>query len=83
VREMHSLSLDFDFCRFSFKHRSCNKVAQSLAQLAHTKPNRVWIEEVLVILLLCTTIITQEFSQKTLVNKEQETTSLYLNKVEG
>jgi hypothetical protein len=27
VREMHSLSLDFDFYRFSFKHRSCKRIA--------------------------------------------------------
>jgi len=38
----------FDTCQFVFTHRSGNRLADSLVQLAHDKPNLVWFEEVLI-----------------------------------
>jgi len=46
VREMLCLRNDFDSCCFSFSHRSTNGLTHSLAQLAHSAPNKVWIEDV-------------------------------------
>jgi len=46
IMEIQSLQYYFDKCQFSFIPRCCNKVADSLAHLAHTDPNKVWIEEV-------------------------------------
>jgi hypothetical protein len=46
IQEIWSIQSSFDICDFAFTHRSGNKIADSLAHLAHEKPNLVWIEEV-------------------------------------
>lgn len=46
IQEIWSIKSYFDTCNFAFTHRSGNKVADSLAHLAHDKLNLVWIEEV-------------------------------------
>lgn len=46
LSEIHQLQLNFDICHFSFIPRDGNHTAHSLAQLAHSEPNLVWIEEV-------------------------------------
>jgi len=46
IREIISLMSHFDLCVFRRTHRLGNSVAHCLAQLAHSEPNRVWIEEV-------------------------------------
>jgi ribonuclease HI len=46
VKEIQHIQSFFDKCSFRFTHRSGNKVADRMAQLAHTDPNVVWIEEV-------------------------------------
>lgn len=44
--EIWKLSDQFEICRFSFTRRTGNQVANSLAKLAHDKPNNVWWEDV-------------------------------------
>jgi hypothetical protein len=46
IQEIWSTQSYFDTCNFAFTHRTGNKVADSLAHLAHEKPNLIWIEEV-------------------------------------
>jgi ribonuclease HI len=46
LAEIHRLQSTFNICRFSFIPRDGNATAHSLAQLAHSEPNLVWIEEV-------------------------------------
>jgi hypothetical protein len=46
LQEIRKIQLGFDKCTFSFSHRNSNTVAHSLAHLAHSEPNLVWIEEV-------------------------------------
>jgi len=41
VKEMLDLKTKFEYCLFSFSPRSCNRVAHTLAELAHSKSNRV------------------------------------------
>lgn len=47
IQEIRKEQSNFDTCIFNFTPRSGNKVAHQLAQLAHTEPNMVWMEEVL------------------------------------
>jgi hypothetical protein len=46
LQEIRMLQSSFDMCLFSFAHRASNTVAHSLAHLAHSVPNLVWVEEV-------------------------------------
>lgn len=46
VKEIQQHQKFFNLCLFSYIPRLGNSVAHSLARLAHSKPNRVWIEEV-------------------------------------
>lgn len=45
IEEIRRQQCLFATCSFNFTHRSGNKVAHHMAQLAHEKPNEVWIEE--------------------------------------
>lgn len=46
IQEIQRVQSAFDKCIFRFTPRSGNRVADSLAHLAHSDPNVVWIEEV-------------------------------------
>jgi hypothetical protein len=46
IQEIQALQLAFTTCSFQYSHRSSNIVAHNLAQMAHSVPNAVWIEEV-------------------------------------
>jgi hypothetical protein len=46
IQEIQKIKPCFDTCLFRFTHRDSNLVGHKLAQLAHTDPNKVWIEEV-------------------------------------
>lgn len=46
VCEIHKLSRIFEICRFNFTSRNSNNVAHNIAQLAHSEPNLIWMEEV-------------------------------------
>lgn len=46
VNDILALSNLFSFCSFSFAHRSCNRVAHSMAQLSFSfEERRVWLED--------------------------------------
>ena len=46
LNEIQKLQSQIDTCRFSVISRAANSVAHNLAHLAHSDPNRIWIEEV-------------------------------------
>jgi hypothetical protein len=46
IYEIGALKSSFDTCQFKHISRKCNSLAHHMAQLAHSSPNRVWIEEV-------------------------------------
>lgn len=46
IKEIQILQSRFNTCQCNFIHREANSTAHSMARLAHSSPNRVWIEEV-------------------------------------
>ena len=44
--EIQSLQTQFDTCSLTYIDRSCNGLTHKMAQIAHSNPNNVWIEEV-------------------------------------
>ncbi|XP_024640794.1 uncharacterized protein [Medicago truncatula] len=46
IKEIQRLQFSFDKCQFNFIPGECNTTAHSMAQVAHSNPNSIWIEEV-------------------------------------
>jgi hypothetical protein len=46
INEIRSLHSHFDTCSVIHIDRNCNGLAHKMAQIAHSSPNNVWIEEV-------------------------------------
>jgi len=46
LKEIQLFQWQLDMCQFQSIPRVCNKMAHCLAQIAHSDPKKVWIEEV-------------------------------------